>query len=95
MELDVIQLYIIIEFILYHLPNLIVIFRSNSFLKRTVCTPDMALTTVDLPWATWPIVPILIVACREMTSGESAVSFEISYKNTKHTELNEFTSSNK
>jgi hypothetical protein len=26
-------------------------------LKRTVCTPVIALTTVDFPWATCPIVP--------------------------------------
>lgn len=63
---------------LVNLPNLMVILRSNSFLKRTVCTPEMALTTVDLPCATWPIVPILMVACREITSGESADNFEMS-----------------
>lgn len=40
-----------------HAPSLIVMFRSSSFLKRTVWTPEMALTTVDLPWATWPMVP--------------------------------------
>lgn len=34
-----------------------VIFLSNSFLKRTVCTPDIAFTIVDFPCATWPIVP--------------------------------------
>ncbi len=51
-------------------PNLIVMFLSSSFLNRTVWTPEMALTTVDLPWATWPIVPMLIVACLEMTSGD-------------------------
>ena len=28
--------------------------RSSSFLKRTVCTPDSALTTVDLPCASVP-----------------------------------------
>lgn len=50
-------------------------FLSNSFLKRTVCTPDIALTTVDLPWATCPIVPMLIVACLLITSGERAVNF--------------------
>jgi hypothetical protein len=33
-------------------PSLMVMFLSNSFLNRTVCTPDMALTTVDLPCAT-------------------------------------------
>ena len=48
--------------------------RSSSFLKRTVCTPEIAFTTVDLPCATWPIVPMLIVACREITSGVSGVS---------------------
>ena len=31
-------------------------FRSSSFLKRTVCTPEMALTMVDFPCATWPMV---------------------------------------
>lgn len=36
----------------------------------------MALTTVDLPWATCPMVPMLIVACCEMTSGDKAVSSE-------------------
>ena len=79
------------------------ILRSSSFLKRTVCTPLMAFTTVDLPCATWPMVPapqtvlkawashrfaageldrqrvneagapMLIVACREMTSGDRGV----------------------
>ena len=56
-------------------PNLMVIFLSSSFLKRTVCTPDMALTTVDFPCATWPMVPMLMVACLLMTSGERAVNF--------------------
>jgi hypothetical protein len=44
-------------------PNLIVMFRSISFLKRIVWTPEIAFTTVDFPWATCPMVPILIVAC--------------------------------
>lgn len=57
-----------------------VIFLSSSFLKRTVCTPEMAFTTVDFPWATCPIVPILMVACREMTSGDKGVSLVTSYK---------------
>lgn len=34
-----------------------VMFLSNSFLNLTVWTPEMAFTTVDLPWATWPMVP--------------------------------------
>jgi hypothetical protein len=38
-------------------PSLIVIFRTSSFLKRTVMTPDIAFTTVDLPCATCPMVP--------------------------------------
>lgn len=38
----------------------------------------MALTTVDLPWATWPMVPMLMVACRLITSGDSAVSLDTS-----------------
>lgn len=57
-----------------------VMLRSSSFLKRTVCTPEMALTTVDLPWATCPIVPMLIVAWREMTSGDSGVSLVTSWE---------------
>jgi len=60
-------------------------FRSISFLKRMVCTPEMALTTVDFPCATCPIVPIFIVACLryqriqrdffylDMTSGDVGV----------------------
>ena len=44
----------------------------------TVCTPERALTTVLLPWATWPMVPMLIVACREITSGERGVSLATS-----------------
>lgn len=61
------------------LPNLMVMLRSSSFLKRTVWTPEIALTTVDLPWATWPMVPMLIVAWREITSGDSGVNVAISY----------------
>jgi len=38
-------------------PSLTVMFRSSSFLKRTVCTPEVDLTTVDFPWATWAITP--------------------------------------
>lgn len=34
-----------------------VMFLSSSFLNLTVWTPEMALTTVDFPWATWPMVP--------------------------------------
>ena len=34
----------------------------------------MALTTVLFPWATWPMVPMLIVAWREMISGDSGFS---------------------
>ena len=35
----------------------------------TVLTPEIALTTVDFPCATCPIVPTLIVACLDITSG--------------------------
>lgn len=38
-------------------PSLIVMFLSSSFLNLTVCTPEIAFTTVDFPWATWPMVP--------------------------------------
>ena len=51
-----------------------VIFLSSSFLNLTVCTPEMALTTVDFPWATWPMVPTLMVAWRLMTSGDRGVN---------------------
>src|ERR1700733_6874015 len=47
-----------------------VMFRSISFLKRIVWTPEMALTTVDFPCATWPIVPIFIVACLSSQQGK-------------------------
>ena len=46
--------------------------RSSSFLKRTVWTPEMALTTVDLPCATCPIVPMLMVAWLAKISGLKA-----------------------
>ena len=36
----------------------------------------MAFTTVLFPWATWPIVPMLIVAWRQIISGDSGLSFE-------------------
>lgn len=58
-----------------NLPSLIVMFLSSSFLKRTVCTLEMALTTVDFPCATCPIVPILMVAWRDITSGDWGVNF--------------------
>lgn len=51
-----------------------VMLRSSSFLKRTVWTPEIALTTVDLPWATWPMVPMLMVAWCSMTSGDRGLS---------------------
>jgi hypothetical protein len=35
----------------------------------TVMTPESAFTTVDLPCATWPIVPMLMVAWGESESG--------------------------
>ena len=55
-----------------------VIFLSSSFLKRTVCTPDIALTTVDFPCATCPIVPIFMVACRAIISGVRGVKVDVS-----------------
>lgn len=55
-----------------------VMFLSNSFLNLTVCTPDMAFTTVDLPCATCPIVPMLIVACLAMISGDRGVRADTS-----------------
>ena len=41
-------------------------------------SPVRLFTTVDFPCATCPIVPTLIVACLEITSGDNGVSFEIS-----------------
>lgn len=55
-----------------------VMFLSSSFLNLTVCTPDIAFTTVDLPCATCPIVPMLIVACLAIISGDKGVSTDIS-----------------
>lgn len=41
-------------------------------------TPEIALTTVDLPWATCPTVPMLRIACRLITCLESAVKLGMS-----------------
>lgn len=42
------------------------------------CTPEIAFTTVDFPCATCPMVPMLMVAWRLMTSGVNGVSFDAS-----------------
>ena len=52
-------------------------FLNFSFELLTVLMPDIALTTVDFPCATCPIVPMLIVACLEITSGDNGVSSSI------------------
>lgn len=44
-------------------------FRIFSFLWRMVLTPDTALTRVDLPCATCPIVPTFNVAYLDIISG--------------------------
>ena len=54
-----------------------VMFLTFSSLNLTVCTPEIALTKVDLPWATCPIVPRLMVAYREITSGDNGFSSPI------------------
>lgn len=54
------------------------IFLTFYCLNLTVSTPEMALTTVDLPCATWPIVPMLMVAWRLMTCGEDGLSVGMS-----------------
>lgn len=46
---------------------------QKGYDKRT-CTPEIAFTTVDLPWATCPIVPMLMVACLLMISGDRGVN---------------------
>jgi hypothetical protein len=46
--------------------------------KILTLTPEMALTRVDFPCATCPIVPMLIVACLEMISGVKGVIFSTS-----------------
>ena len=51
--------------------------RTYLFVILTL-TPEIALTKVDFPWATWPIVPMLMVAWREMMSGVRGVSFVMS-----------------
>ena len=35
-------------------------FLRSWFENKLTWTPEIAFTTVDLPWATWPIVPIFI-----------------------------------
>ena len=59
-------------------PSLIVIFLNFSFEVLTVLIPEIALTTVDFPWATWPMVPMLMVAYRLMTDWDRGVSTEAS-----------------
>lgn len=49
-------------------------FLIFSCLNLTVWTPEIALTKVDLPCATWPIVPILIVAYLEITGTDKGVN---------------------
>lgn len=51
---------------------------TYSSICLTVFTPDIAFTNVDLPWATWPIVPILIVAYLEIALKDSGVILAIS-----------------
>lgn len=50
-----------------------VIFLNISGLNLTVLTDEIALTTVDFPWATCPMVPMLRVACLLMTCGDEGV----------------------
>ena len=45
-------------------------FLTLSFLNLTVLTLEMALTTVDFPWATCPTVPMFRVAWRLITWGD-------------------------
>ena len=45
----------------------------RSVLKILTLVPEIALTRVDLPCATWPIVPIFWVACLEIISGVNGV----------------------
>lgn len=54
-----------------------VMLRNFSLEDFTVLIPEIALTTVDLPWATCPIVPMLIVAYQEITSGDKGVKASI------------------
>ena len=55
-----------------------VIFLTFYCRNLTVSTPEIARTTVDFPWATWPIVPMLSVACLLITWGDEAVRLGIS-----------------
>ena len=59
-------------------PSFMVMFRTRSFECWRVSLPLSAWTTVDFPWATCPIVPMLIVACLAITSGVRGVSCLIS-----------------
>lgn len=43
------------------------------FIEILTFVPEIALTKVDLPCATWPIVPIFYVAYLEIISGVKGV----------------------
>lgn len=51
--------------------------KTNEKILLTL-TPEMALTRVDLPWATCPIVPMFCVAYLEIISGVNGVIASIS-----------------
>ena len=64
-------------------PSLMVMFRTSSFLNRTVMTPDIAFTTVDFPWATWPIVPAIALSARAAPSGRGLTEVDCSLLDTR------------
>lgn len=54
----------------------IALFKPSDDTSGHTWTPEIALTTVDLPCATCPMVPMLIVAWRLMTSGVNGVNVD-------------------
>ena len=47
--------------------------KHVSWQNKLTLVPEMAKTSVDFPWATWPMVPMFWVAYLEIISGSRGV----------------------
>ena len=69
---DILDIYII-----WHLYILIILLYFLLFLLYILLFefPNIQINNIFLPWTTWPIVPIVTVACRLIISGVNWVIF--------------------